>query len=537
MFLFIDNYDSFSFNIVQYLRQTGREPLVLTNDNPRLLDLATDPKLEAVVISPGPSSPDKAGYCLEFLERLPHRVPVLGICLGHQCLGLHAGCPVQRGPRVMHGKTSRLEHDGTGLFRGIASPMTVGRYHSLVVKCPDDHPLLEVTSRDEDGEVMSMRFKDRPWAGVQFHPESILTPEGLRLIANFPKAILRGMTMASILDTLADGRDLTQEQAEQSFAALMDGKMTPAQAGAFLLTLRAKGESATEIAAAVSCALERSKPVRGIAGDYVDIVGTGGDGKKSFNCSTATAIVMAALGFRVVKHGNRAVSSSSGAADVLDWRSPHFVYRPEGCPGMKLMLTSPSLSADIASRFSDRSWAAYPLMAETYAHWLRSVKGNGEVINLSMNYESFGEHQGAETGIFEFMHALPDQILSDPEFDFLTVSEAADRYGAYAALDVPYPMSRAGDLAPWLGNDMQKDAFRALCECQGLVDYLNDEELTGIWRKLQTSDHLYYMGTIRTSDGNAYPALSPYGTPLEAYTNFMNILADLRIRLVAKSNQ
>ena len=318
MFLFIDNYDSFSFNIVQYLRQTGREPLVLTNDNPRLLDLATDPELEAVVISPGPSSPDKAGYCLEFLERLPHRVPVLGICLGHQCLGLHAGCPVQRGPRVMHGKTSRLEHDGTGLFRGIASPMTVGRYHSLVVKCPDDHPLLEVTSRDEDGEVMSMRFKDRPWAGVQFHPESILTPEGLRLIANFPKAILRGMTMASILDTLADGRDLTQEQAEQAFAALMDGKMTPAQAGAFLLTLRAKGESATEIAAAVSCALERSKPVRGIAGDYVDIVGTGGDGKKSFNCSTATAIVMAALGFRVVKHGNRAVSSSSGAADVLE---------------------------------------------------------------------------------------------------------------------------------------------------------------------------------------------------------------------------
>lgn len=228
---------------------------------------------------------------------------------------------------------------------------------------------------------------------------------------------------------------------------------------------------------------------------------------------------------------------AEGAASMLDWRSPHFVYRPEGCPGMKLMLTSPSLSADIASRFSDRSWAAYPLMAETYAHWLHSVKGNGEVINLSMNYESFGEHQGAETGIFEFMHALPDQILSDPEFDFLTVSEAADRYGAYASLDVPYSVSRAGDLAPWLGNDMQKDAFRALCECQGLVNYLNDEELTGIWRKLQTSDHLYYMGTLRTQDGNVCPALSPYRTPLEAYTNFMNILADLRIRLVAKSNQ
>lgn len=318
MILFIDNYDSFSYNIIQYLMQTGRTPLVLTNDNPKVLELATSPELESVILSPGPSNPENAGYCLEFLKRLPHHIPVLGICLGHQCLGAHAGCPVVRGPRVMHGKTSRIEHSGTGLYRGIASPMTVGRYHSLVVKCPDDHPLIEVTARDEDGEVMSMRYKDRPWVGVQFHPESVLTPDGLRIIENFPKAILRGMTIASILDTLADGNNLSEEQADQSFAALMDGRMTPAQAGAFLLTLRAKGESATEIASAVRCALERSKPVNGIEGDYVDIVGTGGDGKKSFNCSTASAIVMAALGYQVVKHGNRAVSSSSGAADVLE---------------------------------------------------------------------------------------------------------------------------------------------------------------------------------------------------------------------------
>ncbi len=190
MFLFIDNYDSFSFNIVQYFQQTGRSPFVLTNDDPRVLDLATSGQLEAVVLSPGPSNPDHAGFCLEFLSRLPHNVPLLGVCLGHQCLGQFAGCPVVRGPRVMHGKTSVIEHDGTGLYTGVPSPMTIGRYHSLVVKCPDDHPLLRVTARDEDGEVMSMRFRDRPWAGVQYHPESILTPEGLRLIANFPSAIL-----------------------------------------------------------------------------------------------------------------------------------------------------------------------------------------------------------------------------------------------------------------------------------------------------------------------------------------------------------
>lgn len=243
--------------------------------------------------------------------------------------------------------------------------------------------------------------------------------------------------------------------------------------------------------------------------------------------SNDTAQMAEAMGYSVIL--------AEGAPEMLDWRSPHFIYSPEGCRDIKLMLTSPSLSADIASRFSDRTWEAYPLMADTYAKWLHSVKGNGEVINICLNYETFGEHLGAETGIFEFMRALPEQILSDQEFDFLTVSEAADRYGSYAALNAPYPISRAGDLSPWLGNDMQKDAFRAICECQGLVNYLNDEELAGMWRNLQTADHLYYMST-GSSDG-AGPALSPYGNALDAYTNFMNILADLRIRLVAKYNQ
>lgn len=190
MFLFVDNYDSFSYNIVQYFIRTGRKPTVMTNDDPRVPGLATSPELEAVVLSPGPSNPEHAGCCLEFLARLPKRIPVLGVCLGHQCLGAFAGCPVVRGPRVMHGKTSRIEHPGTGLYAGIPSPMTIGRYHSLVVKVPEDHPLLEVTARDEDGEVMSMRFRDRPWVGVQYHPESILTENGLDLIANFPNNIL-----------------------------------------------------------------------------------------------------------------------------------------------------------------------------------------------------------------------------------------------------------------------------------------------------------------------------------------------------------
>ncbi len=190
MFLLIDNYDSFTYNIVQYFQQCGRNPLVLTNDNPRIPELATSPDLEAVVLSPGPGRPENAGFCMDFLARLPHSVPVLGVCLGHQCLGLFAGCPVQRGSKVMHGKTSLIEHPGTGLYCGITSPMEIGRYHSLVVRCEDENPMLEVTARDEDGEVMSLRYRDRPWVGVQYHPESILTPEGMRLIANFPESIL-----------------------------------------------------------------------------------------------------------------------------------------------------------------------------------------------------------------------------------------------------------------------------------------------------------------------------------------------------------
>lgn len=231
---------------------------------------------------------------------------------------------------------------------------------------------------------------------------------------------------------------------------------------------------------------------------------------------------------------------AEGTENALGWRSPHYLYHPAGCPDMKLMLRSYSLSDDIAFRFSDREWPAYPLMAETFAGWLKNVKGNGDVINLFMDYETFGEHQWAETGIFDFMRSLPDQVLSDPDLDFLTVSEAADRYPARDFLDVPGYISWADadrGLSAWLGNDMQKDAFRALYECLGLVKYVNDPALNEDWRRLQTSDHLYYMGTAQAADGDVHKYFSPYRSPLEAYTNYMNILADFRIRLFAKANQ
>ena len=324
MFLLIDNYDSFTYNLVQAFSKLGREPLVLRNDDPRLLELAEEPSLSMVCISPGPGRPEDAGFCLEFLKRLNPKVPVLGVCLGHQILGLFAGAEVTAGPEIVHGRSSDIMHDGRGLYRGIPNPMTVARYHSLVVRIDEHEPLpnVVVSARGPKGEVMSMRFRDRPWVGVQYHPESILTPEGLKLLGNFPNSLRvpRGQTptIQSVLDTLAQGLDLSEEQSETAFSALFDGGMTISQSGAFLMGLRMKGPSASELACAIRCILDRAVSVQGVPPYSIDIVGTGGDGRNSFNCSTAAALTLAGMGYRVIKHGNRAVSSFSGAADAVE---------------------------------------------------------------------------------------------------------------------------------------------------------------------------------------------------------------------------
>ncbi|MFW5735594.1 MAG: anthranilate synthase component II [Oceanidesulfovibrio sp.] len=190
MFLLIDNFDSFTYNLVQAFQKIGLNPEVIRNDRPEILELAESGKLEMVCISPGPSHPRNAGLCLDFLSRLPHEVPVLGVCLGHQILGHFAGATVDVGARIMHGKVSDIRHSGEGIFTNMPSPMTVGRYHSLLVAAEEAPDLLEVTAETDEGEVMGLRYKDRPWAGVQFHPESVLTPEGPEMLKNFPGALL-----------------------------------------------------------------------------------------------------------------------------------------------------------------------------------------------------------------------------------------------------------------------------------------------------------------------------------------------------------
>jgi anthranilate synthase/aminodeoxychorismate synthase-like glutamine amidotransferase len=181
----IDNYDSFVYNLVQYLGELGAQPIVHRHDALTLEQLR-DLEPDAVLVSPGPGRPEDAGVSNEAIRAFgEHGVPVLGVCLGHQCIGQVYGGRVERAPRVMHGKTSEITHDGAGVFAGLASPFTATRYHSLVVardSVPDE---LEITAESEDGLVMGLRHREHPIEGVQFHPESILTESGHDLLRNF----------------------------------------------------------------------------------------------------------------------------------------------------------------------------------------------------------------------------------------------------------------------------------------------------------------------------------------------------------------
>ena len=184
MILVIDNYDSFTYNLVQYLGELGATLEVVRND---ALDVDAVARLapERIVISPGPGNPDQAGVSVEVIRRLGPTTPILGVCLGHQAIGQAFGATVARARTQMHGKTSDIRHDGRGVFTGLPNPMVATRYHSLVVLADTVPNALQITARSEDGEVMGLRHRHHPIEGVQFHPESILTLEGKRLLANF----------------------------------------------------------------------------------------------------------------------------------------------------------------------------------------------------------------------------------------------------------------------------------------------------------------------------------------------------------------
>jgi alpha-amylase len=234
-----------------------------------------------------------------------------------------------------------------------------------------------------------------------------------------------------------------------------------------------------------------------------------------------------------------------GVDRLLGYRSPNYLYVPPGARGgdlsksrIKLLLKNYLLSDDIAFRFGDRNWSEWPLRAETFAKWVDQINGSGFVCNLFMDYETLGEHQWAETGIFQFLDVLPEKIfdVNPGQNDFLTPSQVVDIYKPVGEYNVPYMTSWADterDLSAWLGNAMQENAAAELYRLEAPVKARHaagDEYILEDWRKLTTSDHLYYMSTKYWADGDVHKYFSPYDSPYEAYINFMNVLDNIRTR-------
>lgn len=217
----------------------------------------------------------------------------------------------------------------------------------------------------------------------------------------------------------------------------------------------------------------------------------------------------------------------------LGWRSPNFIYKPVQAT-IPLLLKNYRLSDDIAFRFSDRGWKEYPLTVEKYAQWVNSINGNGDTVNLFLDYETFGEHQWEHSGIFEFLRHLPGELLKHPDNDFKFPSEIAAIYPQRGELDIPYPLSWADmerDVSAWVGNDLQRSAITKLYALEQDLKESRDAKLLSDWRKLQTSDHFYYMCTKWFNDGDVHKYFNPYDGPYDGFIYFMNIFKDLQQRV------
>ena len=238
-----------------------------------------------------------------------------------------------------------------------------------------------------------------------------------------------------------------------------------------------------------------------------------------------------AVGKQVFDLGYK-VMLTEGARHILGWKSPDYVYSNPECSQLKLLLRNYSLSDDIAFRFSDRGWQDWPLTAEKFVSWLNPAEG--EIVNIFMDYETFGEHQKASSGIFDFMRYLPEAVLSDGRFEFTTPTLAARKHKAVSPIEVPDAISWADeerDVTAWLGNELQQDAFNKLYGQAEKLALVNDPVLWEDFGHLQESDHLYYMSTKFFSDGEVHRYFNPYSTPYEAFINYMNVLSDFIIRI------
>ena len=324
MILIIDNYDSFTYNIVQGLGALGADVEVVRNDAIDIAGIAAL-KPQAILFSPGPGNPDSAGVTLEAVKVFAGKVPLFGVCLGHQAIAQAFGAKIVPAKRLMHGKTSRLRHDGKGLFAGLDLGFVAMRYHSLAVERETLPECFEITAESEDGEIMGLRHKTLPIESVQYHPESVGTPQGSRQLANIiematGRRMRRSATPAmrkSILARALAGVTPAEAESEGFFTAVMSGEVNETELAALLTALAKAPVTADELTGAARAMREAGVKIDLGGIDAVDIVGTGGDGAGTFNVSTTAAFIAAGAGVPVAKHGNVASTSKCGSADVL----------------------------------------------------------------------------------------------------------------------------------------------------------------------------------------------------------------------------
>ncbi len=369
MILLIDNYDSFSYNVYQLIASVEPDVKVVRNDE------LTVESIEAlapthIILSPGPGRPADAGICEAVIGHFAGEIPILGICLGHQAVCEVFGARVTYAKQLMHGKQSLavLDTDST-LFRGMKKEITVARYHSLAAELPMESDTLRVTARTYDGEIMAVEHVQYPVYGVQFHPESVLTPEGYRIMENFlgKKRVIcweeepseesgkqesgegrkqengEGRKpeggdknkqesgeekIGEAIVRLSKKQDIGYEMAKAVMNEIMSGEASDVQKSAYLTALSMKGETIEEITGSAEAMRDHALPVEhGM--EVMEIVGTGGDGSNSFNISTTASLIVAGAGVPVAKHGNRAASSKSGAADCLEALGVNISVEPE----------------------------------------------------------------------------------------------------------------------------------------------------------------------------------------------------------------
>lgn len=344
MILIIDNYDSFTYNLYQIIGELYSNVQVYRNDEISIQEIERlMPK--AIVISPGPGYPKDAGISVNVVKKFSGKIPILGVCLGHQSIVEAFGGSIVKAVELMHGKASDISIDTKSkIFRNFPDKIKAARYHSLIADGSCIPDCLKIISRDSSEQVMAVEHVEHLTFGLQFHPESILTNTGSAIISNFLKLVddisvkpiemkknvsdIPKVALKPYIARVVDRIDLTEQESIEAMDCIMNGEATDSQISSFLTALRMKGETIDEITGFAKGMRKKATRVRGCE-SAVDIVGTGGDLANSFNISTTASFVVSAAGAVVAKHGNRSVSSKSGAADVLESLGIKITSTPE----------------------------------------------------------------------------------------------------------------------------------------------------------------------------------------------------------------